>query len=64
MGAFTERDEDILAQFGVHVAQALANARLFEQERDHTATLETLTEIAREWAPFSIWTSCSAASRF
>jgi len=47
-GAFTERDENILAQFGVHVAQALANARMFEQEREHTETLETLTEIARE----------------
>jgi sigma-B regulation protein RsbU (phosphoserine phosphatase) len=50
VGAFTERDEDILAQFGVHVAQALANARLLDEERDHTATLETLTEIAREVA--------------
>jgi sigma-B regulation protein RsbU (phosphoserine phosphatase) len=49
-GAFTERDQDILAQFAVHVAQAIANARLFEQEREHTATLETLTEIAREMA--------------
>lgn len=49
-GAFTQRDEDILAQFGVHVAQAIVNARLFERERDHTATLETLTEIAREVA--------------
>ena len=50
VGAFTERDVDILAQFGVHVAQALANARLFEQERHYTETLETLTEIAREVA--------------
>jgi sigma-B regulation protein RsbU (phosphoserine phosphatase) len=49
-GAFSRRDEDILAQFGVHVAQALVNARLFERERDHTAMLETLTEIAREVA--------------
>jgi sigma-B regulation protein RsbU (phosphoserine phosphatase) len=49
-GAFTQRDEDILAQFGVHVAQAIVNARLFEQEREYTATLETLTEIAREVA--------------
>ena len=49
-GAFTKRDEDILAQFGVHVAQAIVNARLFERERDHAATLETLTEIAREVA--------------
>ncbi len=50
VGAFTWRDEQILAQFGVHVAQALANARMFEQERDYTAALETLTEIAREVA--------------
>src|ERR1700730_4422238 len=50
VGAFTERDEQILAQFAVHVAQALANARLFEQERHYTETLETLTEIAREVA--------------
>lgn len=50
VAAFTERDEQILTQFGVHVAQALANAKLFEQEREHTETLETLTEIAREVA--------------
>lgn len=49
-GAFTQRDEDILAQFGVHVAQAIANAHLFEQEREHAATLETLTVMAREVA--------------
>ena len=50
VGAFTARDEEILAQFGVPVAQALVNARLFDQERQHTQTLETLTEIAREVA--------------
>ena len=50
VGAFTERDEEILAQFGVHVAQALANARMFEHERDHATEMETLTEIAREVA--------------
>jgi sigma-B regulation protein RsbU (phosphoserine phosphatase) len=50
VGAFTSRDEEILAQFGAPVAQALLNARLFEQERDYTETLETLTEIAREVA--------------
>jgi sigma-B regulation protein RsbU (phosphoserine phosphatase) len=49
-GAFTDRDEGMLAQFGVHVAQAIVNARLFERERDHTALLETLSEIAREVA--------------
>lgn len=50
VGAFTSRDEEILAQFGAPVAQALLNARLFEQEREYTETLETLTEIAREVA--------------
>jgi len=50
VGAFTERDAEILGQFGVHVAQALANARTFQQERDHAAALETLTEISREVA--------------
>jgi sigma-B regulation protein RsbU (phosphoserine phosphatase) len=49
-GAFTERDEEIVSQFGVHIAQALANARMFEQEREYADTLETLTEIAREVA--------------
>src|SRR5262245_24144002 len=33
IGAFTERDEQILSQFAVHVAQAVANARMYEQER-------------------------------
>ena len=50
VGAFTPRDEAILEQFGVHVAQAIANARLFEQERHYTETLETITEISREVA--------------
>ena len=50
VGAFTERDEEILSQFAVHVAQAVANARLYEQERAYADTLETLTEIAREVA--------------
>jgi sigma-B regulation protein RsbU (phosphoserine phosphatase) len=46
--AFTERDEWILRQFGAHVAQAIATARLFESEREYTETLETLAEIGRE----------------
>jgi sigma-B regulation protein RsbU (phosphoserine phosphatase) len=50
VGAFTEHDVEILSQFAVHVAQALANARMFEQERAYSDTLETLTEIAREVA--------------
>lgn len=46
--AFTERDEVMLRQFGVHVAQAIVNARLFESEREYADTLETLAEIGRE----------------
>jgi sigma-B regulation protein RsbU (phosphoserine phosphatase) len=45
---FTERDEWILRQFGAHVAQAIATARLFESEREYTETLETLAEIGHE----------------
>src|SRR5262245_11503702 len=41
-GAFTKRDEDIVLQFGAHVAQAIANARSFDEERHHNETLETL----------------------
>src|SRR6202030_2397006 len=43
-----ETDEALLRQFGAHVAVAIANARLFEHERQYTGTLETLSEIARE----------------
>ena len=46
--AFTERDEWILRQFGAHVAQAIATARLFESEREYAETLETLAEIGHE----------------
>ena len=38
----------MLRQFAAHVAVAIENARLFEQERDYTSTLETLAEISRE----------------
>jgi sigma-B regulation protein RsbU (phosphoserine phosphatase) len=48
LGAFTERDESILRQFGAHVAQAIITARLFESEREYAETLETLAEIGRE----------------
>jgi len=48
-GQFTETDEMILRQFGAHVAVAIENAMLFEHERDHTSTLETLSDIAREF---------------
>src|SRR5437762_8401366 len=49
-GQFTDTDEMMLRQFGAHVAVAIENARLFEHERHYAATLETLSEIAREFA--------------
>ena len=49
IGQFTETDEAILRQFAAHVAVAIENARLFEQEREYTSTLETLADIAREF---------------
>jgi phosphoserine phosphatase RsbU/P len=49
-GQFTDRDEAILRQFGAHVAVALENARLFDRERQYSATLETLAEIGQEVA--------------
>jgi sigma-B regulation protein RsbU (phosphoserine phosphatase) len=48
-GQFTDADETMLRQFGAHVAVAIENARLFEHERQHTSTLETLAEIGREF---------------
>lgn len=48
-GRFTETDEAVLRQFAAHVAVAIENAQLFEHERDYTSTLETLSEIAREF---------------
>jgi sigma-B regulation protein RsbU (phosphoserine phosphatase) len=48
-GRFTDIDVMIVRQFGAHVAVAIENARLFEQEREYTGTLETLAEIAREF---------------
>jgi len=48
-GQFTETDEAILRQFGAHVAVAIENARLFEKEREHASTLETLSDVAREF---------------
>jgi sigma-B regulation protein RsbU (phosphoserine phosphatase) len=49
VGQFTDTDEAILRQFAAHVAVAIENARLFEHEREHTSTLETLSDIAREF---------------
>ena len=48
-GQFTPTDEAVLRQFGAHVAVAIENARLFERERAYTSTLETLSDIAREF---------------
>jgi sigma-B regulation protein RsbU (phosphoserine phosphatase) len=47
---FTEADVLVLRQFGAHAAVAIENARLFERERQHAETLETLAEIGREVA--------------
>jgi sigma-B regulation protein RsbU (phosphoserine phosphatase) len=49
-GQFTARDEAILRQFGAHVAVALENARLFDRERQYSATLETLADVGHEVA--------------
>jgi sigma-B regulation protein RsbU (phosphoserine phosphatase) len=49
VGQFTETDEAMLRQFAAHVAVAIENARLFEREREYTNTLETLTEVVREF---------------
>jgi phosphoserine phosphatase RsbU/P len=48
-GQFTDVDEMMLRQFGAHVAVAIENALLVEHERDYTSTLETLSEIGREF---------------
>src|SRR3989442_11496215 len=48
-GQFTETDEAILRQFGAHVPVAIENARLFEQEREHTATLANLAGIPSQF---------------
>ena len=50
VGQFTARDEAMLRQFAAHVAVAIENARLFEREREYSATLETLAEIGRDVA--------------
>ena len=48
-GQFTDTDLALLRQFGAHVAIAIENARLFDNAREYTHTLETLAEIAREF---------------
>jgi len=47
---FSDREAAILRQFGAHVAAALVNARLFEQQRADAEAFETLSEIGREVA--------------
>ena len=47
---FTHRDVSILSQFGVQVAAALVNARLYERSRLDAEAFETLAEIGREVA--------------
>jgi sigma-B regulation protein RsbU (phosphoserine phosphatase) len=49
-GQFTSTDEAMLRQFASHVAISIENARLFEHEREYTSTLETLADVAREFA--------------
>ena len=49
VGQFTETDQEVLRQFAAHVAVAIENARLFEHEREYTSTLETLSDIARDF---------------
>jgi phosphoserine phosphatase RsbU/P len=50
IGQFTSADLEMLRQFGAHVAVAIENALLVEHDREYTSTLETLAEIAREFA--------------
>src|SRR5262245_12628184 len=47
---YSERDATILRQFAAHVATALVNARLFEQEKLDAQAFETLSEIGRDVA--------------
>jgi sigma-B regulation protein RsbU (phosphoserine phosphatase) len=47
---YTDRDATVLRQFAAHVATALVNARLFEQQRLDAEAFETLAEIGREVA--------------
>jgi len=47
---FSDREAAIVRQFGAHVAAALVNARLFEQQRADAEAFETLSEIGHEVA--------------
>ncbi|MGH9160679.1 MAG: SpoIIE family protein phosphatase [Vicinamibacteraceae bacterium] len=48
LGAFTSSHLALVRQFGTHVAVALVNARLFEQQRRDAETFELLAEIGRD----------------
>ena len=48
LNAFDADDEQNLGVFAASVAQALANARLFESEKDYAEAMETLAEVGRE----------------
>jgi sigma-B regulation protein RsbU (phosphoserine phosphatase) len=47
---FNDTDVLTMRSFGAHVAIAIENARLFEEARDYTDTLEILAEIGRDFA--------------
>jgi phosphoserine phosphatase RsbU/P len=47
---YSEREAAILRQFAAHVAMAIVNARLFEQQRLDAEAFELLAEIGREVA--------------
>ena len=47
--AYAEEDVPILRQFAVHVAVAIANARLFERQISDAHAFETLAEIGRDF---------------
>jgi sigma-B regulation protein RsbU (phosphoserine phosphatase) len=49
-GLYDEDDGEIVRLFGVHVAVAIENARLFEREKRDADTFETLAEIGRDMA--------------
>ena len=49
-GRFTNTDEEVLRQFAAAVSVGIENARLFEREKQHAETLETLAHIGREVA--------------
>jgi sigma-B regulation protein RsbU (phosphoserine phosphatase) len=47
---YSERDAEVLRLFAAHVATALVNARLFEQQRQDAEAFELMAEIGREVA--------------